>query len=253
MIYFHEHTDSTNRIAKEMVAEGAPTGTVVVAAAQSAGRGQYGRTFNSPLGGLYFSYIVEPTLPPEKISLVTLATGLACRNVLSERFQLNALIKWPNDLYLAGKKVAGILCEHLGQPHQYSTESKVIIGVGLNVNSRIEQFDPEVQPLVTTLFEHTGHTRELTSLLDDLLHAILLCVERLATEQNVLLEEWQRFDLLKGRPVTYTNPNGTIEGVGLGINQDGMYLVRDEMNQEHTIVGGQLRPSHRQGYNKACF
>ena len=178
MIFFHEHTDSTNRIAKEMVAEGAPTGTVVVAAAQSAGRGQYGRTFNSPIGGLYFSYVVEPTLPPEKISLVTLATGLACRKVLSERFQLNALIKWPNDLYLAGKKVAGILCEHLGNPNQPNTGNKVIIGVGLNVNSRIEQFDPEVQPLVTTLYEHTGHKRELTSLLDGLLHVASVFLRR---------------------------------------------------------------------------
>lgn len=247
MIYFHEHTDSTNRIAKEMVAEGAPSGTVVVAAAQSAGRGQYGRTFNSPIGGLYFSYVVEPALPPERISLVTLVTGLACRNVLSERFQLNALIKWPNDLYLAGKKVAGILCEHLGKPNLPNTESKVIIGVGLNVNSRIEQFDPEVQPLVTTLYEHTGQTRELTPLLDDLLHAILLCVERLATEHDILLEEWQRYDLLKDQPVTYTNLNGTIEGVGLGINRDGMYLVRDATNQEHTIVSGQLRLNDRQG------
>lgn len=245
MIYFHEHTDSTNRIAKEMVAEGAPPGTVVVAASQSAGRGQYGRAFNSPVGGLYFSIVAEPLLPPERISLVTLATGLACRNVLHERFQVDARIKWPNDLYLQGKKVAGILCEHLGVPGQHSKGVRVIIGVGLNVNSRLEQFDPDVQPLVTTLFEQTGKAMELSPLLDELLRAIMSCVERLSAEREGVLEEWQRYDMLREQPVTYTNQNMTIEGVGLGITQDGLYCIRDETNHEHTVVGGQLRMCNR--------
>lgn len=245
MIYFHDHTDSTNRIAKQLVSEGAPPGTVVVAASQSAGRGQYGRAFNSPVGGLYFSIVGEPLLPPERISLVTLATGLACRNVLHERFQVDARIKWPNDLYLQDKKVAGILCEYLGGPGQRTKGGKVIIGVGLNVNSRLEQFDPDLQPLVTTLFEQTGQAMELSPLLDELLLAITFCVKRLSVEREGVLEEWQRYDMLRDQPLLYTNQSRTIEGVGLGITQDGLYCLRDETNHEHTVVGGQLRMRHR--------
>ena len=241
MIYFHEHTDSTNRIAKEMVAKGAPDGTVVVAASQSAGRGQYGRAFNSPVGGLYFSLVVQPHLPPERIPLVTLATGLACRNVLHERFQVDVRIKWPNDLFLAGKKVAGILCEQLGGAPRHSKESNVIIGVGLNINSKIEQFDPDVQPIVTTLFEHTGQTEELAPLLDEFLKAIMSYVKRLSSERAIVLEEWQRWDMLRDQPVIYTNQNMIIDGVGQGITPDGLYRIRDHENQEHAIVGGQLR------------
>lgn len=241
MIYFHEHADSTNRMAKEMVTEGVPAGTVVVAASQTAGRGQYGRAFNSPTGGLYFSLIAEPLLPPERISLVTLATGLACRDVLHDRLNVDARIKWPNDLYLDGKKVAGILCEHLGGSPYSSACGKVIIGVGLNVNSKIEQFDPQLQPLVTTLLEYTGQTQDLAQLLDDLLRAIALCIKRLSLEQDRVLQEWQRYDLLKDRPVTYTNQNMEIEGIGLGLNPEGLYLIRDESNCQHAIVGGQLR------------
>jgi BirA family biotin operon repressor/biotin-[acetyl-CoA-carboxylase] ligase len=117
----------------------------------------------------------------------------------------------------------------------------VVIGVGLNVNSRLEQFDPEVQPLVTTLFEQTGQAMELSPLLDALLQAITSCVKRLSVEREGVLEEWQRYDMLRGQPVTYTTHNRIIEGVGLGITQDGLYRIHDDTNHEHTVVGGQLR------------
>lgn len=243
MIYFHEHTDSTNRIAKEMAEEGAPAGTVVVAASQSAGRGQYGRSFNSPLGGLYFSVVVEPDLPLERVPLVTLAAGLACRNVLHANFRVNPAIKWPNDLFLGRKKVAGILCEHLSRHQQSSKGARVVIGVGLNVNSRIEQFDPEVQALVTTLFEHLGREVDIHQLLNDLLQAIASGVERLAVDCLALLEEWQQYDLLRNNSVTYKNQNSNIEGIGQGITPDGLYRITDHTGQKHTIVGGQLRLS----------
>lgn len=245
MIYFYEQVDSTNRIAKEMAKKGAPDGAVVVAACQSAGRGQYERIFNSPLGGLYFSLVIEPFLPPERIPLITLATGLACSKVLHETFHINTCIKWPNDIFLGEKKVAGILCEYLDVPLQNSKGGKVIVGVGLNVNSRIDQFDPEVQLLVTTLFEHTGKLMKLKSLLDDLLRAIISSIARISVDRDTMLKEWQSYDMLKGHSVSYTNQRLTIEGIGNGITLDGLYRIRDDKNREHTIVGGQLRLTDR--------
>ena len=93
MILSYPHLDSTNRLARELVLEGCAIGTVVLADNQSSGRGQYGRVFSSPVGGLYFTLILAPDLPLSSLPLVTLATGLACRETLHEATGLSALIK----------------------------------------------------------------------------------------------------------------------------------------------------------------
>jgi len=239
MIIFYDQIDSTNRIAKELAAEGKPSGTVVRAAVQSAGRGQYGRSFSSPLGGLYFSLLLVPDLPIETLPLITLATGLACRDVLHRDFNLHPLIKWPNDLYLDGKKVAGILCENVLIPGVPAT---VIIGVGLNVNNTIEDFAVELQPIITTLFEFLHRTVELAPLLIRLTQAITGQVERLRYDQASLLAEWQQFDFLFQKPVVHGQEGETLHGIGQGVSSRGLYRILDENGVEHQLIGGQLRP-----------
>lgn len=241
MIISYDQIDSTNRVAKEMAAKGSPSGTVVLAASQSAGRGQYGRSFNSPVGGLYFSLLLEPDLPTETLPLITLATGLACRTVLYQTFGLHPLIKWPNDIYLDGNKVAGILCENLFAAHSSETSPKVIIGVGLNVNNRIEDFAPEVQPIITTLFEHLHETVELAPLLTLLTQAISAQVIRLRHDRELLLTEWQQFDFLYHKPVVHRIEAGALYGVGQGITHHGLYRILDDHGTEHKVIGGQLR------------
>lgn len=241
MIIYYDQIDSTNRVAKEMAAKGSPSGTVVVAASQSAGRGQYGRSFNSPIGGLYFSLVLEPDLPAETLPLITLATGLACRTVLHQTFGLHPLIKWPNDIYLDGHKVAGILCENLFVSHSTDTSAKVIIGVGLNVNNRIEDFASEVQPIITTLFEHLHETVELAPLLTLLTEAITAQVLCLRQNRESMLAEWQRFDFLFHKPVVHRIEADVLHGIGHGITRQGLYRILDVHGTEHKVIGGQLR------------
>jgi BirA family biotin operon repressor/biotin-[acetyl-CoA-carboxylase] ligase len=241
MIISYDQIDSTNRVAKEMAAQGSPSGTVVLAASQSAGRGQYGRSFNSPEGGLYFSLLLEPDLPAETLPLITLATGLACRTVLHQTFGLHPLIKWPNDIYLDGNKVAGILCENLFVSHSPGMNTKVIIGVGLNVNNRREDFAPEVQPIITTLFEHLHATVELAPLLTLLTQAITAQVIRLRQDRESLLAEWQQFDFLYHKPVVHRIEADSLYGVGQGITHQGLYRILDDHGTEHKVIGGQLR------------
>ena len=242
MIISYQQIDSTNRVAKKLAAEGNPSGTVVVAASQIAGRGQYGRSFSSPVGGLYFSLLLEPVIPTEKLPLITLATGLACRNVLHQSFKLQPLIKWPNDIYLGGKKTAGILCENLSLANGHSNRTKVVIGVGINVNNQKEDFAAEIQPIITTLFEHLQRTVELEPLLELLLQAITTNVTRLLDESQLLLDEWQQYDLLLNKPVVHATEALTIHGVGKGISPQGLYLIQDENGVEQRVIGGQLRP-----------
>ncbi|NLX18465.1 MAG: biotin--[acetyl-CoA-carboxylase] ligase [Desulfobulbus sp.] len=245
MIHFLESTDSTNRVAKEMAAAGAPAGTVVVSRSQSAGRGQYDRSFNSPPGGLYFSMIVEPALPVAKIPQVTLATGVACRHVLHEKFHISPVLKWPNDVFVSTKKIAGILCECLNAPQTGSGNVKVIIGVGLNVNSEMEQYDSGLRPYVTTLRNEVGYQIDLQELLHTLLQAISRYVGDLTKDHGAVLAEWQRYDMLLANTLKYSTGSSSLEGIGCGITPEGYYRLCDSSGQEHVVVGGQLRQVKR--------
>lgn len=243
MKIYVRQTDSTNRIAKEKVASGIPGGTVIWAETQEGGRGQYGRAFASPRGGLYFSLILQPDLMPETLPLITLITGLACRDVLSEQFEVETRIKWPNDLYLGEKKVAGILCENFFDTRITPTKPTVIIGVGVNINSRLMDFPEELQPLVTTVHEWTGKTIHLEHALDCFVQKITNFVEGLPANTDSLLDRWRMYDYLLNRPLAYINGDQTISGSGLGIAADGRYGILDETGKEHAIIGGQLRPA----------
>ena len=242
MIVRYDQIDSTNRVAKELIAAGTPSGTIVWTDTQSAGRGQYGRAFDSPQGGLYFSLVLEPELPLEQLPLITLATGLACQKVLTNRWGLSPLIKWPNDVYLGGRKVAGILCENLIRPGSGDVLSAtVVIGVGMNVNNRVDDFAAEIQPVVTTLFEHLHVPVELDGLLTSLADAIAEQVARLAHDRPALLAEWRQVDLLCGRAVVYRRDDQCLTGTGKGITDQGAYRIREESGIEHQAIGGQLR------------
>ena len=243
-ILSYDETDSTNRIARELIAEGCPSGTVVRAEKQSGGRGQYGRVFSSPSGGLYFSLVLRPDLPPEFLPLVTLATGLACREVIAAETGLATMIKWPNDLYLADRKVAGILCESVPELHSSSLPPSawVIIGVGLNVNSGLDDFSPALHPIITTLSVCSGKTYDLNSFLIQLVEAISEKVGLLQVDRSRVLAQWQEHDYLLDRKVMYTAGSVSLAGTGHGIGPEGGYRLRDASGIVHSIKSGQLKP-----------
>ena len=240
MILAYDHLDSTNRVARELAVEGCAAGTVVLAGSQSSGRGQYGRLFSSPVGGLYFTLMLVPDLPLNALPLITLATGLACRETIQAVTGLEPLIKWPNDLYLDHRKVAGILCESVIPPGAGGA-TRVLVGVGVNVNSRVNDFPGELRPLVTTVREHIRAPLSLRDLLPRFVHAISDQVARLGDNRAAMLADWQRFDYLAGREVVCTVGTDVREGVAAGLNEEGRYRLRDPEGCVHEVIGGQLR------------
>lgn len=246
-----DEADSTNRIAREMIGSGCPAGTVVRAATQSGGRGQYGRMFSSPRGGLYFSLVLQPDLNPEVLPLITLATGVACRDIVWAETGLGARLKWPNDLYLADRKVGGILCESVPS-HSAPQSAWVIVGVGLNVNSEPADFPAALRPLVTTLRACSGRMFAMEGLLRKLVTAIAAKVEALHRTPAEVLEQWQQLDYLLGKRVRYSSAANTMEGRGLGIGAEGGYLFQDDRGVIHTIIAGQVRLLDEPGEGNAC-
>ncbi|HWS15327.1 MAG TPA: biotin--[acetyl-CoA-carboxylase] ligase, partial [Candidatus Methylomirabilis sp.] len=140
-------TDSTNRVAMEMAEHGAKHGTVVVADAQTAGRGRMGRRWESPPGkNLYVSMLLRPPVPTVEAPQLSLVTGVALADAV-EAMGVSASLKWPNDLYLGERKAAGILAEMASDPDGVR---HVVIGVGLNVNMEEADFPPVLRGRATS-------------------------------------------------------------------------------------------------------
>lgn len=235
-------TDSTNRVAREEAVAGAASGTVVWADSQVAGKGQYGRSFVSPTGGLYFSLILRPALSPDCLPFITLATGLACREALAHHFNVDIQLKWPNDLFLQGKKMGGILCETLFESHLSPAQATVIIGVGINCTGDKANFPQELRPVVTSLGDEYCGPIDLAAVLEALVAEIQAKVLSLPSERASLLDRWQKHDYLLGQSLRYRNGEESFTGVGMGIGEDGRYRLVDAQGCEHAIIGGQLRP-----------
>ena len=242
MILYYENLDSTNQHAKALLtAHQVAPGVVICAWRQSAGKGQQERAFSSPHGGLYFSVIASPPLVQKDFPLITLAVGLACREVLSAMCQVEINIKWPNDLYIANKKVAGILCEAVPYLEGTAIHPVVIIGVGINVNNSITDFPAEIHPLITTLWEQTRAHFALPMLLNALLLSIHQQILELQNAKSEVLRQWQQYDLFYERTLIATLPTASITGQGLGVDLDGRYRLRDAAGVEHALIAGQLR------------
>jgi BirA family transcriptional regulator, biotin operon repressor / biotin---[acetyl-CoA-carboxylase] ligase len=195
-------TDSTNTRARELAAAGAPHGTLVTAGEQTAGRGRQGRIWTAPAGrALLGSVIVR-----EPARLLPLAAGVAVAQVVGR----DALVKWPNDVLLDGRKVAGILVE--GRPQ----ERWAVAGIGLNVALREQDFPPELRDRSASL----GLDPEA---IEPTLQRLLRELERWlsAPEPEVLAAVRER-DALLGQPVGWADG----EGRGAGIDDDGRLLVR---------------------------
>lgn len=160
----HEWVESTNTVAMERARGGAAEGTVIVAEGQRGGRGRLGRSWESPYGtNLYASVILRPALAPDAAPRLTPVVGAALAEAIGRVVpSVRIAIKWPNDLLIDGKKVGGILSEAsiLGGRLEY-----VVVGFGLNVNSRAVDFSPALRPQVTSLLMATGVETDRDALL----------------------------------------------------------------------------------------
>jgi BirA family biotin operon repressor/biotin-[acetyl-CoA-carboxylase] ligase len=197
-------TDSTNERARELAARGAPHGTLVTTGEQTAGRGRQGRTWSAPAGkALLCSLLLRD--PPR---LLPLAAGVAVAEVAGD----GALIKWPNDILIEGRKVAGILVE--GRPQQ----RWAVLGIGLNVALRPEDFPPELR-------EQAGTLGLDDDAIEPALERLLAALELwLAASESDVLEAVRARDALLERPVRWAGGAGR----GVGIDGDGRLVVATE-------------------------
>lgn len=233
-----DHCASTNDVAAAWAKDPhdpAPHGGVVVAESQAAGRGRLGRSWHSPPGeNLYFSCVLRPTLPAPKVPPITLCAGLAVCEVVNS-LGVSASIKWPNDVWVGQRKLAGVLTEM--STHSQNVES-VILGVGLNVNSR--QFPADLQ--ATSIRLETGREQERSGLLDALLLSIDTWVERYCSHGvSALAQAFERHSFLGGREVQVKIAGALISGRVASLAEDGSLLVVDSAGTQHKVIAGEVQ------------
>ena len=212
-------------MAARLADEGAGHGEVVLASAQSAGRGRLGKTWSSPAGkGLYFTIILRPQrLKLENYPHITLAAGVAVAEALEKNCSIRPQLKWPNDVYIGGRKCCGILAE--SAPIRGEKIAHVILGIGLNVLTPREDFPDDVIKRATSIYVETGELFDLETLFSAIYQDVMekvACLEREGFAQILL--EWKRRDFLLGKRLQWvTNKNTVIEGISEGPEADGEF------------------------------
>ena len=238
--YFSE-TDSTNLRAQELGEQGAEHGTVVIAEAQSAGRGRMGRSWSSPAGvNLYTSVLLRPRLLPIQAAQLTFLSAVAVARAVETVVGVKVTVKWPNDILLDGKKIAGLL-------NELSAEMEgihyAILGIGINLNMTADQFPDDLRYPATSLLISTGQpvdrllfTQELYRQLDSLYQ--LLCTQGFVPVRLA----WEAlFDMLGSR-VEVDCGGQFFRGNVTGIADDGALLLGLDGGGQQEIYAGDVRP-----------
>jgi BirA family biotin operon repressor/biotin-[acetyl-CoA-carboxylase] ligase len=237
-IHYLTTIDSTNALAKKLADQGAPEGTLVITEEQTAGRGRRGRAWVSPAGAnLLFSVLLRPPLEGDRIFVLTMVLALAGVKALREVAGVRAMIKWPNDLYVGTKKLAGILTE-------FSVRGKkidwTVLGMGMNVSWRPEAPKGSGAP-ATSLLEERGQRVSRNDLLSEILTGFeALYRDVVHGSMQALYEKWNQNCLVLGKAVVIESDTGRIEGKALRIDDGGALIIEDAGGSEQRILTGDV-------------
>lgn len=238
-VHLFSSAGSTNDIARALAEEGAPAGTVVLADEQTAGRGRGGKVWSSPPGlGIWMSIVLRPAIAVGA-GLLPILVGLVAAETLDEFVRPAVVkIKWPNDLQLAGRKLAGILCEggwDGGKPRY------VVAGIGINVLHSIDDFPPELRDTATSLRITAGWQPPRADVAGAVARALL---RHMATPRadlgGAFTDALRDRDALLGRPVRVTGAEA-VTGTAMGVTPAGALLVRTKAGALRTVRSGTVR------------
>ena len=228
--------DSTMLEAARLAEAGCAHGTVVIADEQTAGQGRHGRRWHSePGAGLYASIVLRPDLCPDSLPVLTLALGLAAADAIADTSGLKCDLRWPNDVMLEGRKVAGILVQLL--------DSVAIAGIGINVNH--VAFPTEIAGEATSLKIVSNRLYSREQLLVTLLEAVERNCGVLAGEdgrQKILMMFSRRSSYARNKRVTVEQGHSIVEGTTAGLDPSGFLILRKDDGTEDLVLAGGVRP-----------
>jgi len=237
-LYIFNEVSSTNTLAKFLSMNGAENGTVIISEKQTKAKGRSGKSWESPLGGVWLSIIINPIVDYSKLPLITLATGVAVAKTMERIGVENSEIKWPNDIMINGKKVCGILTEAVTK---FNTIESVIIGVGIDANLNVTDFPEELQEGTTTLKEELkkeGNENLLIKIfLEEFEKINELFIDK---EYETILKEWRKRSYSIGKIVEVREPFNTYyDAYVLGISKEGALVVEKIDGTLEKVISGE--------------
>jgi BirA family biotin operon repressor/biotin-[acetyl-CoA-carboxylase] ligase len=227
--------DSTNAEAKKIAKTNPQEGTVVITRIQQQGRGRFDRNWESPEGGVYLSIILQPNAAPEKIPLISLLGALAVTKTINS-YGVQATIKWPNDVRIKGKKIAGILLESQGDSQKINY---VIIGVGINLATNLKKFSETIRARSTSLLNEVSHPIDYQEFLTSFF-VIFQQYYQVFQEKRYdeIINEWKTYTDTLGKNVQVKTMKETLEGTAMDIDPSGFLLLRTAKGEIKKILSG---------------
>lgn len=245
-ILYFDSIDSTNTKAQELAEKGYPSGTLVVADKQIAGKGRRGRNWESPSGcGIFMTLMLKPDINPNNASMLTLVSALAVAKALADITGKDAKIKWPNDIVIDGRKVCGILTE---MSAQFDYINNIVIGIGINVNN--SSFPEEISATASSLRLLSGGKKYRRA---EIIEKIMEYFEKyysifLETEDlSALVNEYDAMLVNMKKQVKVLDPKEPFEGKAMGITKTGELIV-DTWESRKLVSSGEVSVRGIYGY-----
>jgi BirA family biotin operon repressor/biotin-[acetyl-CoA-carboxylase] ligase len=236
-IHIYSEVSSTNTRAMQMAADNAQEGTVVIAEMQTGGKGRRGRKWISPKGNLYVSVILRPDVPLHKAPLSTLMGAVAVASAIRTICRLQAVIKWPNDILLSGKKVCGLLTEMSAEQDRIR---HIVLGIGVDVNMDPEVLPADIRTTTTTLMTETGRKVSRTELLREVLRELDRWYEVLLQDPAEVLKEWEKLNMTIGKRISMSGADEILAGTAEGIDGEGRLLVKLDDGTLRAVAAGDV-------------
>lgn len=245
VLYF-DTIDSTNTKAQELAEKGYPSGTLVVADKQESGKGRRGRSWVSPSGtGIFMTLMIKPDINPNNASMLTLVAALAVAKAITSVTGEEALIKWPNDIVVNGKKVCGILTE---MNAQFDYINNIVVGVGINVHN--ESFPEEISQMASSLMIEAGGKRfhRAQIIAETMLYFEQYYDTFLKTQDlSALVREYDELLVNRNKSVRVLDPKEPFDGKAMGITPKGELIV-DTWESRKLVSSGEVSVRGIYGY-----
>jgi len=237
--YYFDSIDSTQSQAMKMVNESKKEGTIIIAEKQTGGRGRSGRQWISPKGGIWFSIILHPKFDISNTTLFPIASSLALSIAIQKTCKISTELKWPNDLTIKGKKLAGMLIDASFESNKIEN---LVLGVGINFNVNVKEIEKVLKKTpnfygVSSLNDQKNKTSQI-----ELIQSFLLELEKVYEELNnnqikKIIIEWTKRSSTIGKKVEMNTLNGKISGKAIKIDEDGGLIIKDKDKTNKVFAG----------------
>jgi BirA family biotin operon repressor/biotin-[acetyl-CoA-carboxylase] ligase len=234
-----ENTPSTIWVGKQVCSEGDVDkmhGLVIIAEEQTGGIGRMGRAWVSPSGGIWITIVLKPKIPIDHVFMVTMAGSVAVARAIRKEFDLGALIKWPNDIFIGSKKVAGLLLELSAET---DTIHHSLLSIGIDVNVPLNQFSPALQKEITSISAEVGHEVDRAAFLARILKEFenrYMLIE--SGEYDAIVREWKSLSCTLEHRVRITTMKSSFEGEAIDIDEFGALIIRKDNGRIERVIAG---------------